>query len=236
MKCPLLVLLLFLRVSMLWGQQQLAGSVIDSASRLPLKNVTIQNHTINTKTFSDAEGKFSIAAQPGHSISFSLFAHQTHTVVPSTLEPLKILLSPKINLLQEVEVRHLKTSPSTWQSPAFHGQSMVYKKEYDDPSAGGVVFRVWYWKKDEKRRNKKLEAERMWSVENRIRDIFSPPNISLYVPLRGEDLNNFIWRYTPSPETFTNPNFELLLYLNDSYKKFQQLPAIEKEIPELIGR
>lgn len=236
MKSTLLVVLLLLRVSALWGQQQLAGSVIDSASSLPLKNVTVLNHTLNTKAFSDAEGKFSIAAQPGHSISFSLFAHQTQTVVLSDLDPLKIFLSPKVNLLQEVEVRHLKTSPSSWQSPAFHGQSMVYKKEYDDPSAGGVVFRVWYWKKDEKRRKKRLEAERMRSVENHIRNIFSPLNISLYVPVRGEDLNNFIWHYTPSPETFTQPNFELLLYLNDSYKKFQQLPANEKKVPELMGR
>ncbi|WP_407427491.1 carboxypeptidase-like regulatory domain-containing protein [Arcticibacter sp.] len=236
MKSALLVVLLLLHISALWGQQQLAGSVIDSAFSLPLKNVTVQNHTLNTKTLSDAEGKFSIAAQRGHSISFSLFAHQTQTVVLNTLDPLKIILSPKVNLLQEVEVRHLNTSPSTWQSPAFRGQSMVYTKEYDDPSAGGVVFRVWYWKKDEKRRNKRLEAERIRSVEGRIRDIFSPLNISLYVPLRGEDLNNFIWHYTPSPETFTHPNFELLLYLNDSYKKFQQLPASDKKIPELMGR
>jgi len=236
MKYTMLAVLLFLRISVLLGQQQLTGFVIDSASRLPLKNVTVQNHTLNIKTFSDGEGKFSIAAQSGHSISFSLFAHQTQTIMLRTLDPLKIFLSPKVNLLQEVEVRHLKTSPSSWQSPAFHGQSMVYKNEYDDPSAGGVVFRVWYWKKDEKRRKKRLEAERVRSVEHRIRDIFSPLNISLYVPLKGEDLNNFIWHYTPSPETFTNPNFELLLYLNDSYKKFQQLPASEKEIPELIGR
>lgn len=233
MKFNILFVVLFFPVSVLMGQQQLVGTVVDSASRLPLKNVTVHNQTLNTKAFSDAEGKFSIAAQPGHSISFSLFAHQTQTMGLNTLEPLKVILSPKVNLLQEVEVRHLKTSPSSWQSPAFHGQSMVYKKEYDDPSAGGVVFRVWYWKKDEKRRKKRLEAEKMRSVESRVKEIFSPLNIALYVPLRGEDLNNFIWRYTPSPETFSSSNFELLLYLNDSYKEFQKLPANEKMIPKL---
>lgn len=236
MKYVLLVAFTFLHVCKLMGQQQLAGSVIDSMSTFALKNVTVQNLTLNTKTFSDAGGKFSIAAQTGHTISISLFAHQTQTLVLTTLDPLIVRLVPKVNLLQEVEVRHLKTSPSSWQSPAFRGQSMVYRNEYDDPTAGGVVFRVWYWKKDEKRKKKKLEAEKMQSVDRRVKEVFSPLNLSLYIPLRGPDLDSFIWHYTPTPEMFSSPNFDLLLYLNECYKKFQQLQASEKQIPELKGK
>lgn len=236
MKHYLLAALLILNIQMLSGQQRLTGSVADSATGAPLKNVEVHNRTLNSKTQTDAEGRFGLAAQPEHAISFSAFAYRTQTIVLGSLERLRIQLSSQNNLLQEVEVKHLKTAPSTWQTPACRGQSMVYQKEYDDPSAGGVVFRVWYWKKDEKRRKKRLEDETRRATEQRISQIFTPQNISLYVPLRGEELESFIFHYTPSAETYSSRSFDLLLYLNDSYKNYQQLPASERKIPELTGK
>lgn len=233
MKYILFVAFTFFPVCLLMGQQRLTGSVIDSASKQALKNVIVQNHTLNTKTFSDDGGNFSLAAQAGHTVSFSRVAHRSQTVVVRTLDPLIIRLVPNVNILEEVEVRHLKTFPSSWQSPAFRGQSMVYRNEYDDPTAGGVVFRIWYWKKDEKRRKNRLKAEKMLSADRHIREIFSPLNLSLYIPLKGSDLDSFIWHYTPTPEIFSSPNFELLLYLNESYKKYQRLTAAEKKVPVL---
>lgn len=236
MKYILLAAGLFLQMNIILAQQRLSGSVIDSISALPLKNVIIRNNTLNVQIYSNDQGRFSMAAQPGHSITFSLLGYHTQTLVLSSLEPLKIFLVPQSNFLKEVEVRHLKTEPSSWQSPTFHGQSMVYQKDYDDPSAGGVVFRVWYWKKDEKRRKKTLRNEYLQKADLRLREIFSPGNMSLYIPLRDSDLENFLWHFTPSPETFTSKNFDLLLYINDSYKKFMQLPEADRKIPDLAGK
>lgn len=93
MKHYLLAALLILNIQMLSGQQRLTGSVADSATGAPLKNVEVHNHTLNSKTQTDAEGRFGLAAQPGHAISFSAFAYRTQTIVLGSLERLRIQLS-----------------------------------------------------------------------------------------------------------------------------------------------
>lgn len=48
-----------------------------------------------------------MAAQAGHTVSFSRVAHRSQTVVVRTLDSLIIRLVPNVNILEEVEVRHL---------------------------------------------------------------------------------------------------------------------------------
>lgn len=211
--------LLLFAVSNLQAQGVIKGKIIDISTEQPIGLATIKNLKFNISTFSDSSGLFSIRATFGDSLVIHALSYTNDTIVVSKDKYL-ILLQSTSNLLEEVNIRPLNLQPLSLPISPFHGQSMVYKYHYGGDEIGGAVFRVWYWKKDEKKRSKRLLLEEDYKKSVEIREIFSEDNLSNYLPLRGEELRCFIKLCTPTPREFSASDFHFLTYISNCYKKF----------------
>lgn len=216
-----IILFLLLASFKLSAQHVIKGQILDSITNKTIKSASITNLTRKFSTVSDTAGSFSIRASFGDSIMVHALSYINDTLVVSK-DNYIIALQPSAHLLEEVNIKHLNLPPIELPPSPFHGQSMVYKYHYGGEEIGGVVFRVWYWKKDEKKRAKELNLEREYKAQSEIKEIFSERNLAGYLPLRGDSLKLFIKLYTPTPKEYLAPDFDFLLYVNHSYKKFKQ--------------
>lgn len=203
----------------LHSQNIVKGQVLEIKTKKSIGFATITNVTSNISALSDSLGFFLLKAQRGDSVIVHALSFISDTVVIEK-DIYQILLVPRNNILEDVNIVHLNLQPLSSPISPFHGQSMVYKYHYGGDDIGGVVFRVWYWKKDQKKRNRQLEMEERSQKEIEIRRIFCEDSVSKYIPLRGEELKTFIRLYMPTSEEYYAANFHLILYINDSYKKF----------------
>jgi hypothetical protein len=122
---------------------------------------------------------------------------------------------------------------NTYYDPLFHGQPVVYARDKNMNYKGGVVLRLWYWKKDEKKRAKRQALERKYVIMDKIAAVFQPKIIAQYLPLTGQDLDNFINLYTPAAKIVMAKDFNLTNYLDACFKKYQALPPDKKQPPKL---
>lgn len=228
----IIILLFCFLASTAFGQKKFKGRVFENETRIGLSDVFIENTTNKQSVFTDAKGRFSITAKVGDILTFKGFAYQHDTVLITDLNEKEIFLIPKKNQLAQVNITTTETSNmNTYYDPLYHGQTMVYQRDKKGYATGGIVLRMWYWKKDEKKKAKLQKQLKDFETMDKIAAVFNAKSLSRYVPLEGQDMQNFISLYTPSIKAYTKSNFELIPYLNDCYKKYQDLPA-DKRSPE----
>ncbi|MCO5935795.1 hypothetical protein NAF17_09590 [Mucilaginibacter sp. RB4R14] len=85
---------------------------------------------------------------------------------------------------------------------------------------GGVMWRLWWWKRDEKKKTKLEVLQQKYAIMDKIQAVFQPKIIAQYIPLTGADLTNFINLYTPTTKIVTEVDFNLANYLNAFLKKY----------------
>jgi len=120
-----------------------------------------------------------------------------------------------------------------YYDPQFHGQTMVYHRDLKKQFDGGVILRMHYFKGDENKKNKALEKEHQLMLYDEISTIFTADNISHYLPLKDADLNNFLLLYTPDIKVYNSENFNLLQYLNTSYKTWLTLTPDQRKAGQI---
>src|SRR6478736_2839973 len=102
----LFCLLLFLTFSpSSYSQNQLRGTVVDSATRKPIPLVSIW--TNYSHTISDGEGNFSLAVWKDDTVHFTHISYQDFIFKPDhDMHPLEVIVSlhQKVRLLDEVKV------------------------------------------------------------------------------------------------------------------------------------
>jgi isopenicillin N synthase-like dioxygenase len=111
----------------------------------------------------------------------------------------------------------LKASPS--KGP-FNSQTVLYQTDAAGRPIGGIKIMIHDWNKDE---NRKIREQQFLLDEEekvQISKVFSPQNIQNYLPIRNQELKNFITLYIPCIKTYNNHDFNLLDYLASCYKKF----------------
>jgi hypothetical protein len=87
------------------SQALLQGTVIDSASSLPIPEVNVW--TTYTNTISDADGNFSLVVSPGDSLHFSHISYHDGVLPVDNKHhdtQIKVFLRQKIRLLREVKI------------------------------------------------------------------------------------------------------------------------------------
>ena len=91
-----------------------------------------------------------------------------------------------------------------------------------------------FWTKDEKK--KEAERQKMADEEMKLQiaKVFGPENIQNYLPLKGQELSNFIIIYIPDVKTYVSSKFNLLLYLDACYKKFLTIPLKDRQSPTYL--
>jgi hypothetical protein len=229
----LLLITLFL-TSSAFAQTDFKGRVLENKTRIGLVGIRVDNLTNKKTTLTNNDGRFTIPAKNGDLLVFKGFAYHIDTMLVTDLHEKEIFLEPVTHELDQVNIRNTEIkNMNTYYDPLFHGQPVVYARDKNMNYKGGVVLRLWYWKKDEKKRAKRQALERKYVIMDKIAAVFQPKIIAQYLPLTGQDLDNFINLYTPAAKIVMAKDFNLTNYLDACFKKYQALPPDKKQPPKL---
>ncbi|AMR30379.1 hypothetical protein A0256_02570 [Mucilaginibacter sp. PAMC 26640] len=212
------------------------GKVMEDKTRIGLANIFIQNLNNKSNTTSDKSGSYSLPAKVGDLVLFKGFSYLPDTVLVTSLNSTEIFLNPQKFPLQEVTVTatELKKPLKNIYDPEFHGQTVVKHRDREGNIDGGITMRLHYWKKGEHDQAKLEKKLKDFDTMDEIHGLFVPENIGKYVPLKGEELDNFIGLFTPGVKEYTRKDFNLLNYLNSSYKKYLALPPDQRKIQPFL--
>jgi len=232
-----LLFLLCFTTLITYGQTIVKGRVFEYKTHISLRDVQVQNLTTKQNAFTDEKGHFSINAKLGDRLILKTFSYLTDTVLITNMHEQEIFLVPHMNTLDEVRVTNdtlRLRGGGGFTDPEFHGQSMIYQR---DPKTGyykgGVIFRLWYWKKDEHKRARLAEELKEQREQDEVNKVFVSSIVGKYVPLKGKDLDDFITLYTPDIKVYYHDKFNLAMYLNDCYAKYLKLPQ-DKRHPQKL--
>lgn len=208
------------------AQNVLKGTVEESGSNLKLTNVFIKDATNNQLTLTDKNGNFVIKSAPSHLIIFNSPGYVSDTLYVIDMSPKKIKLQIMSIALREVKIKGTRSSfdPKA-EYPQVYEKSKVYVLS---PSS-------WFSKDSrDARRLKRYFA--MEQQEQQIDNVFNAAYVSSLVPLRGQELEDFMTLYRPSYAfVHSNTTQTIAVYINDSYKKFKLLPTDKRKLQRLTS-
>ncbi len=206
----------------LQAQNILKGTVYEGKATHKLANVFVRDINSKEIALTDNSGNFSIRTVANHTLIFSSPGYISDTLFVVDLTPKKIELSFKGIALREVNV----TSNSTF-NPREEYPS-VYEKSKFALSPSRI-----FGKEAKNARRLKHYFDRE-SDERQIDSVFNATYVSSVVPLKGQDLENFMSMYRPTLDFIKKtPHASLTLYINDSYKKFMALPPEKRGLQKL---
>ncbi|RVU01937.1 hypothetical protein EOD41_08265 [Mucilaginibacter limnophilus] len=207
------------------AQDMLRGTVYDGASGNRMADVFIKNTTNNQVALTDKKGNFTIKAAPGHLLIFTSPTYTNDTLYVTNMREKRVTLNTtRIDLKQVTVTARANFNPET-EYPEVYQKSKVYALS---PSS---------WFSSEGRNARRLKKYFKREVrERKIDSAFSKVYVSSVIPLRGQELEDFMTMYRPSYDLVEKNDRELMmLYINDSYKKFMALPP-EKRKPTPLGQ
>ena len=227
MKFRYLIIMLFLGLFSLTVNAQnttVRGRVVETGTNNKMPEVLIRNTNNNQVTLSDEGGNFQIRAAVGHIVIFSSPGYVSDTLYIADLASKQVIMTPLGIALRQVNVRGQRFDPRT-EYPQVYQRSKVY----------ALSPTTWFGKdaKDARRLKKYFEKE---VHERQIDSVFTKVYVGSLVPLKGRDLEIFMNLYRPTYEFVrSNSGESMAAYINDSYKKYQALPADKKAVPKLIA-
>ncbi|MCD8740611.1 carboxypeptidase-like regulatory domain-containing protein [Mucilaginibacter roseus] len=207
------------------AQNKIKGTVYEGSGNTRLPEVFVHDLTNKQMTLTDKNGNFEITAASGHLVVFSAPTYAADTVYITDLSPKKIRLTPQGIRLNTVNISGTrKAFDPEAEYPEVYEKSKVYPLS---PSS---------WFSREGRNARRLKKYFKREVQEREIDrAFNPKFVSSVVPLKGEDLENFMTLYRPKYDDIKNNDQQsLTIYINDSYKKYQALPP-EKRRPQRLN-
>jgi len=227
---PLFLLLLITAISAVaYGQTVQSGVVYENKTRVVLQGIKVENPATGKFIITDKTGVFSIEGRAGQLLIFSGGFYKTDTVLLTGNKPLEVFLVPRHNMLNQVNVTATEAlHTGSLKATDLHNQTVVYQKDKRGNYTGGVVIRLHYFNKDEKRRKKQAAFLKNQEQQDEVAKVFSADNIAGYLPLKGKDMDDFLIMYTPSPQTYFSNSFNLAAYLDTSYKAFLKIPADQR--------
>jgi len=224
-----LYLLFALSAASAYSQQTINGRVLEYKTRVGLTAINIINLNTKQTALSNNQGNFAINASLNDILVFKGFAYQNDTLVITKLNNIEVFMLPQQHLLKDVKVTSMDGPSMAIYDPNFHGQTTNYQTDKNGNFKGGVNFRFWYWKKDERKKEKLRKLLQNEQLYNDIASAFTAKNVAGYIPLKGAELDSFIRMYIPSIKVYTASNFNMAEYLNNSYKKFMLLTAEKRQ-------
>jgi hypothetical protein len=188
-----------------------------------MENVFVHDETIKTVSLTDKKGNFAIRTQVGHTLIFSSPGYVSDTLFVSDMKFKEVVMVVQGISLREVNISSRRMFDPKTEYPDVYEKSRVYVMS---PS-------TWFSKEGkDARRLKKYFAREI--EERHVDSVFNRVYVSTLVPLRGQELVNFMVLYRPSYAYLMNNNGpSLAVYVNDSYKKYMSLPADKRVIQRL---
>jgi hypothetical protein len=86
---------------------------------------------------------------------------------------------------------------------------------------------------DAKKRKKEVQLGEDEKTKQEIAKTFSPDNLKNYLPITGQEMDNFIIIYTPDINTYTDADFNLTIYIDKSYRDFLTIPKERRQSKQL---
>ena len=206
------------------AQGLLKGAVYENGTTNKLPDVFIRDKNTKQLTITDKQGNFAIKTEAGHILIFECPGYVSDTLYVVDLTQKKIMLQTQTIALREVNISSTRTNFDPHKEyPEIYEKSKVYVLS---PS-------TWFSKdaKDARRLKKYFQHEQ---EERRIDQAFSRAYVGSLVPLKGQELENFMALYRPSYDFVTSNNAtSMAIYINDSYKKYLALPPEKRALPKL---
>ena len=224
--CLILVILAVIASSAA-NAQTLKGSVYENGTNQKLADVFIRDNNTRQLTITDKQGNFAIKTEVGHLLVFECPGYVSDTLYVTDFVSKKINLVTKTIALREVSINATRTAFDPHKEyPEVYTRSKVYVMS---PS-------TWFSKegKDARRLKHYFQHE---AEERHIDAVFNRAYVGSIAPLKGQDLENFMTMYRPTYAFLQSNNSEsLAIYINDSYKKFEALPADKRAPQKLAGQ
>jgi hypothetical protein len=220
--CLLVIILLFCNA--VRAQVLVKGTVVDAGNGSKLSDVFVKDITNKQITLTDKSGKFAIPSETGHILIFSVPGYTSDTVYVVNLNPMRVEMSTITLSIREVNItaQRLNFDPHK-EYPDVYTKSKLYPLS---PSS-------WFSREARNARRLKRYFARE-EEERKVDQVFTSTYVSSLVPLRGQELADFMVLYRPSYSFITSNNSEsLAVYINDSYKKYMALPPDKRHLQKL---
>ncbi len=206
----------------LHAQTVLKGTVYEGRASHKLANVFVRDVNSKEISLTDNSGNFSIRTVLNHTLVFSSPGYLSDTLFVVDLKPKMVELSFKGIALREVNVTSSRTFNPREEYPD------VYEKSKFALSPSRIFGKE---SKDARRLKHYFDHE---ADERQVDSIFNAAYVSSVVPLKGQELEDFMSMYRPSLAFLKKtPHSSLTLYINDSYKKFMALPPDKRSLQKL---
>ncbi len=209
------------------AQGILKGSVYENGSNTKLPDVFIRDNNTKQLTITDKNGNFQIKTEQGHLIIFDCPGYVSDTLYVVDMASKKIMLQTKTIALREVSINATREAFDPHKEyPEIYEKSKVYVLS---PT-------TWFGKENkDARRLKRYFAHE--AEERRVDAAFNRSYVGSIVPLKGQELEDFMTLYRPSYKFLqTNNGESLAAYINDSYKKYEALPPDKRHLQHLASQ
>ncbi|MCJ8211650.1 carboxypeptidase-like regulatory domain-containing protein [Mucilaginibacter sp. RS28] len=214
--------LLLMAIQTTFGQS-LKGTVVETGSNNRLPEAFIRNMTNKQIALTDDKGNFEIPAQTGNTLIISSPGYVSDTLYLVDLKTRQIQLTTQSIALREVNIT---------ASRNFDPRS-EYRQVYQNAKVYALSPSTWFGKDAKNARRLKHYFERE-AQERRVDSAFSRAYVGSIIPLKGQELDDFLLMYRPSYEFLRNNNGpSMAVYINDSYRKYMALPP-EKRKPQRL--
>ncbi|WP_158827083.1 hypothetical protein [Mucilaginibacter lacusdianchii] len=201
----------------------LRGRVEETGSNIKMPDVLVRNENTKAVTTTDDNGNFQITASIGHTLIFTSPGYVSDTLFLVDMATKSIKMLPSSIALREVNIRSSRAFNPRAEYPQVYQRSKVYVLS---PTS-------WFGKdaKDARRLKHYFERE---VQERHVDSVFTRAYVSSIIPLKGQELEDFMTLYRPTYTFLRNNNGpSLAAYINDSYKKYKDLPTEKRKVQPL---
>ena len=221
-----------------YAQESLTGRIYEDQTSTLLPGIVVRNLRTDIYKNSDQTGSFSIPTKVGDLVTFTGFSYHTDTLYVKDLNYIEVMLVLKSKTLAGVTIRDQETKLGGIKvqrtlSP-IGNDAVVYSRDDAGHYTGGVTANIFDSHSAQKKRDLAVHLEKDGSIKDEIAGVFSPGYLKNYLPIKDQELTNFIVLYTPNVATYTSHSFNLAGYLNTCYKEFLKIPEEKRRSKELI--
>lgn len=226
LSCSILILISCLAATALQAQT-LRGTVVENGTNTRMGDVLIRDLNNKQLVTTDEKGNFIIKAAVGHSLIFSSPGYVSDTLYVVDLVTKQIKMQSQSIALREVTIKS--------SSNGFNPQA-EYPEVYQNSKVYALSPSTWFGKSGKDARRLKHYFTRE-AQERHIDSAFSRVYVGSLVPLKGQDLDDFMTMYRPTYAFLrSNTGPSLVAYINDSYRKWQALPADKRHLQRLTAQ
>jgi len=209
------------------AQSLLKGQVRERGDNQKIPNAFIRDINNNVMTLVDNNGDFSIRTAVGHTLIITSPGYVSDTLFVTDMNPKKIDMTVMSIALKQVNISDTrKTFDPRAEYPEVYEKSKVYVLS---PSS-------WFGKEAHDARRLKRYFQ-MEQEQEKIDQAFNAAYVSSLVPLKGQELEDFMTMYRPSYDFIkSNNRVSMAVYVNDCYKKFMALPPDKRSLQRLTSQ